>query len=176
MMLKYITLGIVALSIACSDSRSATGASKTAPNVGDTPPTAGSLEGTSQSKPSSGLTVLVPEEMTREESTQPGFAVSDSHYSLTRRDERTTLSLTGSVVNRDEAAIETPPRAPAGVLRGVPVYVTENDGIKTATWIEKGTAYALDIECTSAKDTRCTSPDYIMSVLKGLVAKAPSSR
>ncbi|WP_143140124.1 hypothetical protein [Nannocystis exedens] len=40
-------------------------------------------------------------------------------------------------------------------LRGVPAFVSDNDGIKSATWIEHGAAYALDLECASARDTGC---------------------
>lgn len=120
----------------------------------------------------SGLTVLVPEALARQESTGPGFVVGQDHYFLSQPDEQMTMSLTGSVVSRDEASIKVNPGKPAGMLRGVPVYVTENEGIKTATWIENGTAYALDIECASDRDERCVSADYILNVVKGLVAKA----
>lgn len=34
-------------------------------------------------------------------------------------------------------------------LRGGHGFVSDNDGIKTATWIEHGVAYALDLECAS---------------------------
>ena len=40
-------------------------------------------------------------------------------------------------------------------LRGVPAFVTDNDGIKSATWIEHGAAYALDLECASARAPGC---------------------
>ena len=69
--------------------------------------------------------------------------------------------VTAAASQSAEASIEAPAGTPAGTLRGVPVYVTENEGIKTATWIEKGTAYALDIECTSVRDQRCASPEEI---------------
>src|SRR5438128_9211449 len=77
------------------------------------------------------------------------LAVWMNHYTFSDTRDNMVVSLTGSVAssNREESSTETAPRTPAGTLRGVPIFVTENEGIKTATWIEKGTAFALDIEC-----------------------------
>jgi hypothetical protein len=167
-MIKPLSLIAVALAIGCGGPPATSTSNAPAPTT-EPATSAGAGQGTT----TSGLAVLVPEELARQESTGPGFAVADTHYTVTQRDEQMTLSLTGSLVSREEASIKATPGKPAGTLRGVPVYVTENEGIKTATWIENGTAYALDIECTSDSDKRCTSPDYVMNVIKGLVAKAP---
>lgn len=40
-------------------------------------------------------------------------------------------------------------------LRGGHGFVSDNDGIKTATWIEHGVAYALDLECDSPDSPDC---------------------
>ena len=115
------------------------------------------------------LTVLVTPTIARQESEVP---VQETHYSISEAQGDVTMSLTGSLATegRGEAAADEKPVAPAGTVRdGVPVYVSENEGIKTATWIEKGTAYALDIECRSDRDERCRSSDYILGVVKSLV-------
>lgn len=40
-------------------------------------------------------------------------------------------------------------------LRGGHGFLSDNDGIKTATWIEHGVAYALDLECASPQSPAC---------------------
>ena len=82
-----------------------------------------------------------------------------------------TVSITGSLAQpkRAEMDIEALKPTPAGMSRGVPVFVSENEGIRTATWTEKGTAYALDIECQAATDTRCSTTKYILDLVSSLV-------
>jgi hypothetical protein len=99
------------------------------------------------------------------------MVVEENHYAVSRRDEDLSWSLTGSVVNRAESSIDVTPLAPTATLRGVPVYVSENEGIKTATWIENGTAFALDVECASDADPRCTSSEYILDRVRQLVER-----
>lgn len=127
---------------------------------------------TSPQLPTSRLTVLLPPSRTRDES-QIGLQTEDTHYTFSQKQDNLTLSLTGSLVNRDESSIIADKQGPpAGNVRGVPFYITQNEGVKTATWIENGTAYALDIECTRQADERCRSTDYIKSILGSLVPKA----
>lgn len=124
--------------------------------------------------PASGLTVLLPADIARAESTAPlGVDVRGSHYTLSRREDgELSFTLAGSVANREESSgIDAGPGPPATTIRGVPVYVSENEGIKTATWIEKGTAFALDIECRTDSDQRCTSPNYILDRVRELVER-----
>ena len=127
------------------------------------------------SQPSDGgLLVLLPEELARQESSSiPNMVVEQNHYALARKDDDLSWSLTGSVVNRAESSIAATPPKPTATLRGVSVYVSENEGIKTATWIEKGTAFALDLECASAVDPRCTSSTYILDRVRQLVERQP---
>jgi len=122
------------------------------------------------------LTVLIPPELARAESLQgDGVLIDQTHYSVTQSEDQMTLSLTGSLVDREESGPDLPPATPTGTLRGVPVFITENEGIKTATWIEKGTAFALDIECDAATDSRCVSSEYLMTLVGRLVER-PVSR
>jgi hypothetical protein len=43
-------------------------------------------------------------------------------------------------------------------LRGVDGWVSSNDGVRTASWIEHGTAYSLDLECAAPEGPRCSEP------------------
>ena len=122
----------------------------------------------------SGLLVLLPEEMARQESSAiPELTVEQGYYAVSRRDGELSWSLTGSVVNRAESTVDATPRKPAATVRGVSVYVSENEGIKSATWIENGTAFALDVECASDQDARCTSNAYLLERVQRLVEKQP---
>lgn len=49
-------------------------------------------------------------------------------------------------------------------LRGTPGWVSSNDGIRTASWIEHGTAYSLDLECAAPDGPECSE-----ATLRGLV-------
>src|SRR5262245_45391715 len=98
--------------------------------------------------PPARVAVLVPPPSAAQKQAESSVAVEDTHYTFTQpSDAGMTLSLTGSVATtaRSESAAAATTQAPAGTVRGVPVYVSENEGIKTATWMENGTAYALDL-------------------------------
>jgi hypothetical protein len=43
-------------------------------------------------------------------------------------------------------------------LRGVDGWVSSNDGVRTASWIEHGTAYSLDLECAAPDGPSCSEP------------------
>ncbi|MDC0719956.1 hypothetical protein [Nannocystis bainbridge] len=81
----------------------------------------------------------------------PGFG-----FSLATAAPGRTLTLHGSrlaTLLADVGRHEGPER-----LRGVPGFVSANEGIVTATWIEHGAAYALDLECASTRDPACALP------------------
>ena len=163
---------IVALVIVLGGCRNAPATTAPAGNQQTPATNAAAAPGAGQTA-GSGLTVLVPTDLARAEISQsPDVAVADNHYSISRQEEDLTFSLTGSLVNRAEASIDATPVKETATIRGVPVYVSENEGIKTATWIEKGTAYAMDIECSSANDNRCRTSDYILNRVGALLEKA----
>lgn len=41
-------------------------------------------------------------------------------------------------------------------LRGAAGYVTDNDGVKSASWIEAGAAYSVDLECDDVASPGCS--------------------
>lgn len=51
-------------------------------------------------------------------------------------------------------------------IRGGEGWYSDNDGIRTASWIEHGVAYTLDLECRAARD--CTDA-AIEGLVEGLV-------
>jgi hypothetical protein len=53
-------------------------------------------------------------------------------------------------------------------LRGVDGWISINDGIRTAAWIEHGTAYSLDLECFAADGPEC-SEAALRAAVEGLV-------
>jgi hypothetical protein len=58
-------------------------------------------------------------------------------------------------------------------IRGGTGFVTVNEGVRTATWVEGGVSYALDLECAAAADPRCASDDYLLSLVAGLAQVGP---
>jgi hypothetical protein len=119
-------------------------------------------------QPAQRVTVLI--RPSRQES---NVETDGQHYSVSEKEGDITVSITGSLAqpnrgeaNIDAAALKT---KPGGTVRGVPVFISENEGIRTATWTEKGTAYAVDIECQAATDIRCSSTKYILDLVASLV-------
>jgi hypothetical protein len=121
-----------------------------------------------QNQPAPRVTVLLPP--SRQES---NVETDGKHYSTSQKEGDLTVSITGSLAQPNRAEVDIDVGAlkptPAGTVRGVPVFVSENEGIRTATWTEKGTAYAVDIECQAATDARCSSPKYILDLVSSLV-------
>jgi hypothetical protein len=167
---KHLVLVLAVLAGACGRGPAPDPAPTNAAPGTATPP-ASTAQGATQTQDRS-LTVLLPENLVRQEiSGRPDIQVEDTHYSVTQREDELSWSLTGSAVNRAESSIDASPGTPAATLRGVPIYISENEGIKTATWIEKGTAYALDVECTSDTDERCSSSEYILNRVSSLIER-----
>lgn len=53
-------------------------------------------------------------------------------------------------------------------LRGELGWVTSNDGVRTASWIEHGTAYSLDLECFDADGPAC-GEEAVRAAVEALV-------
>lgn len=53
-------------------------------------------------------------------------------------------------------------------LRGQQGFVTQNEGIWSATWIENGASYVASVECDRHDDSRCASDAFLRSLVEGL--------
>lgn len=90
----------------------------------------------------------------------------ESYYAFFQRDAERTLSLSATRV-----AYQYPHVAPAkGAtrLRGFDGFVSKNEGIRTARWVEDGIAYALDVECADTNDSLCVDEAFIRGLVEGL--------
>lgn len=48
-------------------------------------------------------------------------------------------------------------------------FVTQNEGIWAASWIENGVAYSVEVECAQAGDARCADEAFTVKVANELV-------
>lgn len=71
---------------------------------------------------------------------------------------------------------DAPPEPPTDSVRSRRAYVTQNEGIQMASWIEDGVAWALDVECDAVeRDARCASDTYVRELAESL-ARAEVAR
>lgn len=56
------------------------------------------------------------------------------------------------------------PVAGTHTIRGIDGFVTHNEGVWVASWIEHGAAYSLELECASLKADACRDPEHLMSL------------
>lgn len=54
-------------------------------------------------------------------------------------------------------------------VRGKEGFVTQNEGIWSATWIENGVAYSLEIECDDFEMPACSGPEPITELAESLI-------
>ncbi|HEY0135818.1 MAG TPA: hypothetical protein VGB85_17155, partial [Nannocystis sp.] len=85
-------------------------------------------------------------------------------YALAARDGEVTLALHASRI----ATIVPGVGVATGThrVRGVDGFLSVNEGIRTASWIEHGVAYSLDLEC---RDPQACSEAALRAAVEGLV-------
>src|SRR5467141_4052304 len=54
-------------------------------------------------------------------------------------------------------------------IRSTQGFITDSEGIWTASWKEFGAAYFISLECAEEKDDRCRSGDYVLRLANSLV-------
>jgi hypothetical protein len=86
------------------------------------------------------------------------------YYSLTSRTPELTVTVQGSPLDRDTPSLVKAPVAPR-VVGQRQVTTSVSEGIRFATWVERGVAYSIDIECSKPSDTRCAAEDYVLSLV-----------
>lgn len=90
--------------------------------------------------------------------------VRPAHYAWSNTGGGLSLSIHGSPAR--PGAVEPAPSVQR--FRGVTGLLALAEGIKTATWLERGGAYALDIECATADDRRCLDDAWALELLESL--------
>lgn len=88
-------------------------------------------------------------------------------YATSVRDGGLTVALHGTRLAHVHADI--PPAQGRSAVRGQPAFVTENEGIVSASWVENGMAYALDVECFDRADARCHGESFVLGLAARLV-------
>lgn len=119
--------------------------------------------------------VLAPREL---QLASPTLVVEGEYFALTGRVDGATISLQGTrAAHRyegiDPATGNRELIRVGGTARG---FVTTNEGIRTASWIENGAAYSVDVECSEAADARCHGDDFLLSVVAQLSYVGGSGR
>jgi hypothetical protein len=119
--------------------------------------------------------VLAPREL---QLASPTLVVEGEYFALTGRVDGATISLQGTRAAHRYEGIEPVTgnreliRA-SGTARG---FVTTNEGIRTASWIENGAAYSVDVECSDTADARCHGDDFLLSIVAQLSYVGGSGR
>ena len=85
-----------------------------------------------------------------------------------------TVALQGTRAAHRYEGVE--PAAGNRELRATKGFVSVNEGIRTASWIENGAAYSVDVECSDHRDARCQSDDFLISVVTQLAYVGGSGR
>jgi hypothetical protein len=107
----------------------------------------------------------------------PTLVVEGEYFALTGRADGATISLQGTRAAHRYEGVD-PATGNRDLMRATPVrgFVSINEGIRTASWIENGAAYSVDVECSNVQDTRCTGEDFILSVVAQLTYVGGSGR
>ncbi|AKV04225.1 hypothetical protein AKJ09_10888 [Labilithrix luteola] len=111
--------------------------------------------------------VLVPRDASL---TTAALVVEGEFYAYSGRGDGIVVAVQGTrAAHRYEGIAAVGPKTPgARRVRGSQGFVTENEGIRTASWIENGVAYTADVECSDRKDTRCTDEAYVVDLVESL--------
>jgi hypothetical protein len=115
--------------------------------------------------------VLAPKELRL---ATPSLVVEGEYFALTGRADGATISLQGTRAAHRYEGVD--PVAGNRELRAVKGFVSVNEGIRTASWIENGAAYSVDVECADHQDTRCQSDDFLLSIVTQLTYIGGSGR
>lgn len=115
--------------------------------------------------------VLAPKDLTLVSTT---LVVEGEYFALAGHIDGATVALQGTRAAHRHEGIE--PAAGDRVLRATKGFVSVNEGIRTASWVENGAAYSVDVECADARDVRCQSDDFLLSVVTQLAYVGGSGR
>jgi hypothetical protein len=86
--------------------------------------------------------------------------------SASMRAEGVTLTVTASRASHRVPGVG--PTKGNRALRGTHGFVSQNEGIWSASWIENGVAYSVEVECASPEAPRCADEVFVTEVANDL--------
>lgn len=93
-------------------------------------------------------------------------SLGDDWYACNTKLEGLTINVQG---NRASHAYDDLPKLEGTrSIRTSKGFVTTNEGIEVASWMENGVAYAVDVECADRDDARCLSDDFVLQTAESL--------
>ncbi len=97
----------------------------------------------------------------------PAVVVGPEYYAITGRAHGATVTIQGT---RAQHAVEgVGPIEGDRAIRRAKGFVTVNEGIRVASWMENGAAYSIDVECADPTgDARCTSDAFVLGLAERL--------
>ena len=111
----------------------------------------------------------------------PTLVVEGEYFALTGRvdqgSSRATISIQGTRAAHRYESVD-PVSGTRDLARGANIrgFVSINEGIRNASWIENGAAYSVEVECSEHTDARCQSEDFLLSVVAQLTFVGGSGR
>ena len=117
--------------------------------------------------------VLVPPSDLRRDRT-PTFIVEAEWYAVTLHSGGATINVQGTRSAHAYEGID--PHPGNRELRAGRGFVTENEGIRTASFVENGVAYSVDVECEDRSDARCKDDAFVSDVVNRLAYVGGSGR
>ena len=98
---------------------------------------------------------------------RPTVIVEGEYYVITARNHGATISIQGTRAAHRYDGVDPHPGNKS--LRKGSGFVTVNEGIRSASFIENGVAYSVDVECAEHTDARCTSDAFVVELTNQLV-------
>lgn len=97
---------------------------------------------------------------------RPVVIVEAEYYAINAHAGGATIAIQGTRPAHRYDGIE--PNAGNRPLRGGRGFVSVNENIRSASFVENGASYSVDVECDDAKDARCTSDAFVVSLVESL--------
>lgn len=111
----------------------------------------------------------------------PTLVVEGEYFALTGRYDGATISLQGTRAAHRYEGVD-PATGNKEIIRGssaskiLRAFVSTNEGIRTASWIENGVAYSVDVECSDPREARCQSDEFLLAIIAQLTFIGGSGR
>ncbi len=96
-----------------------------------------------------------------------GVSVKPTWLTASMRADGVTVVVTASTAARVVPGV--PETKGNTALRQTLGFVTQNEGIWGASWIENGVAYSLEVECDAADNPRCKDDLFVKDLANELV-------